>query len=65
MAHGDAGGAGASQTISFTTSRFGEARLMAVLKQADGGSFGSPNVPDDVHREGLAIEVDFSFPSER
>ncbi len=32
---------------------------------ADGRSFRTLNVLDDFYREGLAIEVDFSLPSER
>ena len=32
---------------------------------ADGSSFRTLNVVDDFNREGLAIEVDFSLPSER
>lgn len=32
---------------------------------ADGRSFRTLNVQDDFNREGLAIEVDFSLPSER
>ena len=32
---------------------------------ADGRSFRTLNVPEDFNREGLAIGVDFSLPSER
>ena len=35
------------------------------LQLADGRSFGTLNILDDFNREGLAIEVDFSLPSER